>query len=166
PRRASSWSIPRTSPLSKKRKAKLTAGELRFIGAFAGNATEAARRAKYKNPNVLGPRLAARPHVAEAIRQKQNAMVAESGAQLGRGISVTRNDIINRLDKLSQKAESDSAKVSALRELVIIFGLSAKNAKDTDLFAGWTDEELAYYRDTGRLPDRVRSAVGESASDS
>ena len=97
---------------------------------------------------------------------KQHAIVAESGAQLGRGISVTRNDIINRLDKLSQKAESDSAKVSALRELVIIFGLSAKNAKDTDLFAGWNDEELAYYRDTGRLPDRVGSAVGESASDS
>jgi len=92
-------------------------------------------------------------------------MVAESGAQLGRGISVTRNDIINRLDRLSENAESDSAKVSALRELVIIFGLSAKNAKDTDLFAGWTDEDLDHYRRTGELPPHLGSQVGPGESD-
>ena len=92
-------------------------------------------------------------------------MVAESGAQLGRGISVSRNDIINRLDALSQNAESDSAKVSALRELVIIFGLSAKNAKDTDLFAGWNDEELDHYRLTGELPPRFGSSLGPGESD-
>jgi Terminase small subunit len=151
----------------KKKKhnpASLTAMEAKFVAAWAGNGTKAARKAGFKNPKTLGSRLLRRPRVQRAIEQKQAAMIAESGKQMGKAITVTRNDIINRLDDLSQNAENDSTKVSALTQLKEIFGLSAKN--DKDLFTGWTDEELEYLRDHGAVPpSRGGSPLGKRDGD-
>jgi hypothetical protein len=147
-------------------RSTLTAMETKFVVVWAGNHLEAARKAGYKNPDVMGARLAKRLPVKRAIEAKQAAMVAASGKQLAKGITVTRNDIINRLDQLSISAESDSTKVAALSHLIAIFGLSAKQ-NDTDLFAGWTDEELEYYRKHGKIPPaRDGSIMGKSHGDS
>lgn len=140
--------------MPRKTKGKATRQELLFVLNWAGNDTLAAKAAGYKHPNKQGPKIAARPHVAELIRKKQDALAKQSGKDLGRSIRITRNDIINRLDELSQKAESDSTKVSALSQLADIFGLRAKDSK-ADLFTGWTDEELEEYSRTGKLPKRL-----------
>jgi hypothetical protein len=102
--------------------------------------------------------------VQKAIRQKQDAFLAGVGEQQSRGVTVTRNDIINRLDDLSQTADSDSTRVSALRELVDIFGLSSKYS-DHDPFAGWTIEELEEFHRTGRWPDRYATAPVDSVNE-
>jgi len=150
-------------PRSKKSD-QLTKRELVFVACYAGNQVEAAKLAGFKNPKKTASTIYNRPRVKAAIEQKQAALVAASGEKLGKSISITRNDIINRLDWLSEHAESDSTKVSALGELVDIFGLRAKDAKG-DLFAGWSDEELDHYSRTGELPARYRSSVGTSESD-
>ena len=97
----------------------------------------------------------------KAIRRKQDAFLAGAGERQAEGVTVTRNDIINRLDDLSQNADCDSTRVSALRELVDIFGLSSKYS-DHDPFAGWTIEELEEFHRTGRWPDRYATAPAAS----
>jgi hypothetical protein len=146
---------PEDKPLSKY--------ETRFVTAFAGNQREAAIAAgsKPKSAGAIGNRVFHRPNVQKAIRQKQDAFLAGVGEQQSRGVTVTRNDIINRLDDLSQTADSDSTRVSALRELVDIFGLSSKYS-DHDPFAGWTIEELEEFHRTGRWPDRYAAAPVDS----
>ena len=138
---------PEEKPLSKY--------ETRFVTAFAGNQREAAIAAgsKPKSASAIGNRVFHRPHVQKAIQQKQNAFLVGVGERQASGVKITRNDIINRLDELSQSAESDSAKVSALRELKDIYGMSSRNSAH-DLFAGWEDEELETYHRTGELPAR------------
>lgn len=126
---------------------------LAFVANHQGDATAAAAAAGFKHPNTVACRLMRDPKVLEALRLKQDTIIKKVGVQQAKGVTITRNDIINRLDKISQQAESESVRVSALGHLKDIFGLSPKNA-DTDLFAGWTDEELEHYRATGQLPDR------------
>jgi hypothetical protein len=155
---------PKAKPRQAKRASEdkpLSKYETRFVTAFAGNQREAAIAAgsKPKSAGAIGNRVFHRPNVQKAIRQKQDAFLAGVGEQQSRGVTVTRNDIINRLDELSQKADSDSTRVSALRELVDIFGLNARNDKDIDFFAGWSVEELDQYGRTGEPPDWVRSGV-------
>jgi Terminase small subunit len=138
-----------------------------FVLHFEGNGTEAAIKAGCTKTNASNYAWAAmkRPRVLKAIAAKQAAMTQESGKDLAKGVTITRNDIINRLDTISKTAESESARVSALSQLVNIFGLNPKHA-DTDLFAGWTDEELEHYRATGELPARFGPSLGTSGSDS
>lgn len=149
---------PEDKPLSKY--------ETRFVTAFQGNQREAAIAAgsKPKSAGTIGNRVFHRPNVQKAIHQKQDAFLAGVGEQQSRGVTVTRNDIINRLDELSENADCDSTKVSALRELVDIFGLSSKYS-DHDPFAGWTIEELEEFHRTGRWPDRYATAPVDSANE-
>lgn len=146
---------------------QLTKRELIFVACYAGNQVEAAKLAGFKNAQKQASAIYNRPRVKGAIEQKQKELAKASGQELAKAITITRNDIINRLDRLSEHAESDSTKVSALGELVDIFGLRAKDGKH-DLFAGWTEEELTHYADTGELPARYRSVLGtgEGAGDS
>jgi hypothetical protein len=136
----------------------LTPYQIKFVAAWNGDMKEAAIAAgsNPKNAASIGSRTYALPQVQEAIQQKQHAFFTKVGVQQARAVTVTRNDIINRLDALSQTAETDSAKVSALRELKDIYGMSSRNSAH-DLFAGWTDEELEAYHRTGELPDRFAS---------
>jgi len=151
--------------------AQLTAMEERFVEAYTegkntrGNGTQSAKVAGYKRPREAASELLRRSRVIEAIAARKLEQVEARKEEIRAGVRVTRNDIINRLDRLSTKAKSESVRVGALRELKDIFGLSVQNGKSTDLFAGWTDEELESYRTTGILPARIRSAVGTSQSD-
>jgi hypothetical protein len=142
---------------------QLTVLELACIANYKGNQVEAAAAAGVKNPKKNASAIFNRPLVKAALQQKVEAVVKESGKVLGRKITITRNDIINRLDKLSQDAENDSVKVSALTQLKEIFGLKPSDGKG-DLFAGWTDEELEHYRRTQEFPARLTgvSAAVES----
>ena len=96
-----------------------------------------------------------------ALKKKEDAFIVQVGEREANGVKVTRNDIINRLDALSEIAETDSAKVMALRELKDIFGMSSRNSAH-DLFAGWTDEELETYHRTGNLPTRFAAPDDEA----
>lgn len=156
---------PNRGPGSKNRPDQLTALEARCVLLHKGSDMEAYEAAGGKNAEANANRLFRRPRVMKALQKKQDAMLQSAGKQMARGVSITRNDIINRLDTISQKAESESARVSALGHLVNIFGLNPKHA-DTDLFAGWTDEELEHYRETGELPARFGPSLGPSGSDS
>jgi hypothetical protein len=150
----------------KNTRSLLTAMETKFVAHYAGNGTKAAKQAGYKHPKEAAARLLAKPRVKQALEHKQAAMITASGKLLAKTITVTRNDIINRLDQLSQSAESDSAKISALGHLIDIFGLSANKRNDTDFFAGWSDEQLEYYREHGVVPpSRGGPAVGKSHGD-
>jgi hypothetical protein len=140
-------------------KKPLSAKELKFVACFGGNQVEAARLAGFKHPEAVASGIFHRPHVEAAIKAKQAAFVKKTGEDEARGVKVTRNDIINRLDFESTTAEEASARIMALRELKDIFGLSARNDKDTDFFAGWSIEELDRYGRTGEPPDWVRSGV-------
>lgn len=143
----------------------LTPKEQAFVDNFQGNASEAAQKAGYKQPQV-GYRLLKRKRVLDAIAERREELTAVRIETIRQGVKITRNDIINRLDTISTSAESEATRVAALRELKDIFGLSPKHA-DTDLFAGWTDEELDYYRNSGGQipPSRNGSTVGSGESD-
>ena len=100
--------------------------ELKFVAFYEGNQVKAAQKAGYKFPKAVASAVFNRPQVRAAIKKKQAAFFDKLGKNEARGVKITRNDIINRLDRLSQKAETDSARVMALRELKDIFGLSAR----------------------------------------
>lgn len=129
-----------------------------------GNQVEAVTKAGYKSPKKQATEICNRPHVKRAIQEKDSGFNVKLGELEAKGVKITRNDIINRLDKISKSAESEGARVSALGLLVNIFGLAAKHDKDTDFFAGWSQEELDEYARTGELPGRIRSGVPPSES--
>jgi phage terminase small subunit len=52
-------------------KKELNAMQQKFVAAYAGNATEAARIAGYKNPRMTGSRLMTNVDIAEAIKKRQ-----------------------------------------------------------------------------------------------
>lgn len=142
-------------PKRKQYKETLNAKERLFVANFKGNRTEAARLAGYSSPNVNGTRVYARPRVRKAIEQKDTAFLNKIGQEEARGVTINRNDIINGLAEIAQnKTITPAARVGAYGHLKDIFGLSAKNDKDTDIFAGWSKEELDEYGRTGKLPAR------------
>jgi hypothetical protein len=148
--------MPKTKP------GILTAMKTKFVSAFAGNATEAAEKSGSRRPRQTGYDFMKDPAVLEAIAKKQAAMAQQSGKDLGKRIKITRNDIINGLSGIAEHGESESARVTAYGKLADIFGLMPKpSGKDVDIFAGWSDEELLHYRQTGELPSRF----GPSAED-
>jgi hypothetical protein len=141
----------------------LTAFQRKCVEKFKGNKTQAVIDAgsKSKTPDRVASKLFSLPNVQAALKKKEDAFVANLGEREAEGVTITRNDIINRLDALSTSAETDSAKVAALRELKDIFGMSSRNSSH-DLFAGWTDEELETYHRTGALPARFAAPDDET----
>lgn len=55
----------------KTNKNKLTARQKRFVDAYEGNATAAARAAGFKNPNVYADDLMKNPRVIAAIQERE-----------------------------------------------------------------------------------------------
>lgn len=126
---------------------------------FLANAAKAARKAGFRDPKQAASKLMKLPQVKAAIEAKKTVMINESGRDWGRRVSVTRNEIINGFHELSQKPYPPSVRISALGHLKDIYGLSAKS-NDTDIFAGWTDDELQRYYESGELPPRYGQALG------
>lgn len=73
-------------------KNALTERQKRFIEAYEGNATEAARVAGFKQPNVYANQLLQNPLIAEAIRQREKERRAE--------IIATRDERLKRLTEI------------------------------------------------------------------
>lgn len=159
-------SPPDTSP--PKKKGELTAKARAFALAYPGHgdgldvAISVGYSKNRRSTAVTVCTLLKDPRVQEILAQKQAAAAKETGKRQGRAITITRNDIIMKLADLADLAESESARVSALGHLKDIFGLSAKNDKDTDMFAGWSREELDAYAVSGEFPERIRSGVSPS----
>jgi len=101
-RRARLSTLKAKSP-SRKRPRQETALEARtqVRCVFRGNQIEAARLAGFKQPEKVASVIFNRPQVRAAIEAKQAAFVKKVGEREARGVTVTRNDIINRLDDLS-----------------------------------------------------------------
>jgi hypothetical protein len=97
-------------------------------------------------------------------RSKDLDKLTAFGKPQARQIDIGRNEIIMLAADIARRGESESARVSAIAQLITVFGLSPKHDKDTDLFAGWSQEELDSYASTGELPERVRSGVLPSES--
>lgn len=156
----------KTGPKGPRKEPTWTPQEMAFVEAFRGNQTEAAKIAypNSKHPSVLGSELMSKPHIREACKRKLAAMFDESGRRLARVVDIGRNEIIMLNADIARLSDSDSARVAALRELKDIYGLSAKNDRDTDMFADWSEEELREYSRTGVIPQSVaaRSLPGQS----
>ena len=124
--------------------------ELAYVANYAGDQVAAARAAGFKNANKQASAIHNRPRVKAAIEEKQKELIKESGRDLGKAVTLTRNDIINGLHTEAKDAESDSARVSAWSKLADIY---MPKGKDID-FSGWYDEELEAFILRGELPKR------------
>jgi hypothetical protein len=145
-------------------RTRLTAKEQAFVEHYKGNALDACRKAGYKQPASMSWQVMRLPRIIKALEEKHKTFIAAVAQREAQAVKITRNDIINGLAKLAQKSKSENARVSAYAQLKDIFGLSARNS-NTDIFAGWTDEELDHYRTTGRLPpSRDGSSLGFGGS--
>lgn len=151
--------------MNRSKTGKFTAKELKFVANWTGSPTAAARAAGYKHPEKVGTRIAARQHVKDAIEEKEKQTIAASVVSQVEEVTVTRNEVINKLADLMRTAKSENAQVSAAGILTDIFGLRLRNGKNTDPFAGWTDDQLEYYRRTGNIPPGVGQAAGYGAGD-
>lgn len=79
------------------------------------NATAAARRAGYKQPNKQGPRLLVNVGIQEAIQAEKAKRSERTG--------ITPDWVLEQLKDVAQDSESDSARVAALRLLGQHLGL-------------------------------------------
>lgn len=143
----------------------LTKLQLKFVECWAGNQTDAARQAGLKHPNVAGAKMMKFPHVKAAIEAKQAIAVKACGEELAKKTIVTRDDIIQGLAALGKTAVNETARVRAWGELADIFGMKVKQTRDvTELFDGWTEEELEAYSVRGELPQRFKGSASPSPS--
>lgn len=102
--------------------------QLAFVSAWTGNLIGAARAAGYADPKAAAYKLMKDPHVVEALRVKQEAMLQESGEQLARALPLSRVDVIDRLWQLAQMSPGDtsnsiSGQVRATQALASMFAL-------------------------------------------
>ena len=136
----------------------LTDMQLRFVSAWTGNLIAAARAAGYSDPKGAAYKLMKEPHVVEALQQKQESMLRESGEHLARTLPLCRADVIDRLWQLAQLNPERTngnitGQVKAAQSLEQIFAL---NIDENDLLKrqleGRSEEELEFYVVHGFLP--------------
>src|SRR5215469_17538814 len=102
--------------------------QLAFVSAWTGNLIGAARAAGYADPKAAAYKLMRDPHVVEALRVKQEAMLQESGEHLARALPLSRVDVIDRLWQLAQMSPGEtsnsiSGQVRATQALAGMFAL-------------------------------------------
>lgn len=146
----------------------LTPKQNRFVEFYDGNATEAARLAGYKNPNVASAKLMKNPNVKAAIDVKMairlEAQAKEEGRAIGKKAAVTKARVMDRLGDLMDLLPSDtnnniSGQVRAALGLAEILGMKI-GAQNPDKFADFTDAELERYAKDGTVPERFASRFG------
>ena len=145
----------------KKRAGILNKRQLAFVLAHAGNDTEAARAAGYKNPERSAPKLMANPAIRSAIVEKQRAIIVASGARIGRRLS--RLDVLERLLQLADLPPdctryNISGQVNALKTIADIEGYVVRRYEDlTKELADKTPEKKEFFITHGYWPNEVVS---------
>ena len=138
-------------PERKRHVGILNRRQLAFVLAHAGNDTEAARAAGYKNPERSAPKLMAMSAIRKAIQDKQKAIIAAAGAKIGR--QFTNLDLVDRLVELAnldpeRTKNTITGQINALKLIAEIQGYLVNRfdhlPKD---FAGRTVEELEAFAD-------------------
>lgn len=88
----------------KTDKNELTARQKRFVDAYEGNATAAARAAGFKNPNVYADDLMKNPRVIAAIQEREkerrSKIIATRDERLRRLTEIMRDDTQKTTDRL------------------------------------------------------------------
>jgi hypothetical protein len=144
------------SKARKNREELLTPMQLKFVGAWAGDNTAAARKAGYRQPKQAAAKLMKVPAIREAIAEKQAAAVSAAGKKLGR--TITKIDVVERLLRLadipiSKTRGNMSGQVSALKSIAEIQGyVLSKNLNYFAMFDGKSEEELEYFALHGYWP--------------
>jgi phage terminase small subunit len=102
--------------------AKLSYKQRRFIEAYvtSWNATEAARQAGYKHPNVQGPRMLVRVSIKAAIEQKLKEAAMGADEVLKRLSDIARSDIGDFLDigSMAFSVDLNKAKEKGITHLI------------------------------------------------
>lgn len=149
----------------------LSEREMKFVQHFHGNATEAARIAGYKNPELAGNRLRYRPRVKAAIERIHNKALEQAGKELGHKLAKTISKL-DVVDKLMALAEIDplltnnniTGQVSALKAIAEIEGYIIKKSQDvTELAKGRSVEEMEFFAQKGYWPDQENAQSTESS---
>lgn len=133
--------------------------QLTFVVAHVGNDTEAARAAGYKNPERSAPKLMAMPAIREAIAEKQRAIIAASGATVGRRLS--RLDVLKRLIELANLPPdctryNITGQVNALKVIAELEGYVIRRHEDlTKELADRASEEKEFFATHGYWPNEM-----------
>jgi hypothetical protein len=91
-----------------------------YLGASKLNASDAARRAGYLNPNVVGPRIARLPVVQAAIEAKldEAGLTADEVlAHLSAIATASVDDFLDEAGKLDLKAAREAGRMACVRKL-------------------------------------------------
>jgi phage terminase small subunit len=88
--------------MSKNNPELLTPQQLRFIAAWHGSATQAAKAAGYKYPNVAAAKLMKNPAVTAAVRLRQREIIEESVKEWADELHFVGADLLNRLWQIAQ----------------------------------------------------------------
>jgi hypothetical protein len=93
----------------------------------------------------------------EALEQQVKKLrVVAPEVQDIQGISVGRDDVIEGLAEIARGVHYDErARVAAWAHLAEIYMLKPRNFRDLTEFYGWTETELRYYCETGKVPERL-----------
>lgn len=135
---------------------------LKFVAAYEGNATTAARRAGYKNPKSAANKLMKNPTVTDAIKKKQDAMAEEFGRRLARELNFCRTDVLNRIWQIanpSSKEKDDDGpsyetQLKAAQALAEIFDQDiSRAAAIAPQLAGKSEAEIEFFLEHGTLPN-------------
>ena len=151
----------------KRHAGILNRRQLAFVLAHAGNDTEAARAAGYKNPERSAPKLMATPAIRKAIQDKQEAIIAAAGAKIGRRF--TDLDIVNRLVELAnlnpeRTKNTITGQISALKLITEIQGYLVNRFDHLPKeFAGQTLEELEAFANGRYHPEFGQSGAPVAA---
>ena len=141
-----------------KNETILNPGHLAIITNWCGDTVAAARAAGYRSPRALVKRLNKNPVFLELLKQKQESMAKESGKLLGRRLTMTRAEVINRLWELAQMPPREtnhniSGQLKAAEALAAVFDIKIIRPADArKQVEGKTSEEIDFFVANGYWP--------------
>lgn len=144
----------------------LTPMQNRFVEFFDGNATEAARLAGYKNPNMIGPRLMQNKMVVAAIQAKMairlEAQAKKEGEVIAQANCLKRAEHMEILAEIARdKNAPPQARIGAVMGSAELLGMRVKQTRSlTEKFEGFTEAELEQYSKDGTVPERFAIRFG------
>lgn len=134
--------------------------QMKVLLSWNGDLVAAARAAGYKNPKVAALNLMKNPVFTYNLQRKQESMAEESGKTLGRQMTVSRTEIINRLWELARMAPTEThgtiyGQIKAAETLAYVFDIKINRPADIDHeVRNRTSAEIDFFVQNGYFPDR------------